>query len=308
MKKEIHLKVNLHNEWQHHLKGSLQQLERFIISLKFQQFFQSTQLYTLSAITLGAAVIYLLKKRTLLNLPSGPPRKWANFPCSSLEMPLISQDYRHGLNSPNGGINIGMPMLPYGSAWKKQWRLANLVLSIAAVKKYHVLQSQIMAMFLQSLIEKLKKYANELHLWLPGVTFHKAGQEGWDKIQHLIERPFNYVKSQMEAGTARLSLTLDCMENFEALNKKATYATLMNFILTCIKYPEVLKKAQAEYDSIIGGSCLPMVEDHAFMPYINTCVKEAQAGVNMANLEKTHFYSFYITFELEHFNMTEDNR
>ncbi|ESK80777.1 cytochrome p450 [Moniliophthora roreri MCA 2997] len=170
-----------------------------------------------------------------------------------------------------------MPMLPYGSAWKKQWRLANLVLSIAAVKKYHVLQSQIMAMFLQSLIEKLKKYANELHLatghivinvtyellaktpndlinftwageclnivsrgsmpgafivdlipalrylpsWLPGVTFHKAGQEGWDKIQHLIERPFNYVKSQMEAGTARLSLTLDCMENFEALNKKA---------------------------------------------------------------------------------------
>ncbi|ESK80776.1 cytochrome p450 [Moniliophthora roreri MCA 2997] len=76
MKKEIHLKVNLHNEWQHHLKGSLQQLERFIISLKFQQFFQSTQLYTLSAITLGAAVIYLLKKRTLLNLPSGPPRKW----------------------------------------------------------------------------------------------------------------------------------------------------------------------------------------------------------------------------------------
>uniref|UniRef100_A0A0W0G142 Uncharacterized protein n=1 Tax=Moniliophthora roreri TaxID=221103 RepID=A0A0W0G142_MONRR len=28
---------------------------------------------------------------------------------------------------------------------------------------------------------------------------------------------------------------------------------------------------------------------------------------NMANLEKNQFYSFYITFESEHFNMTQDN-
>jgi cytochrome P450 len=55
-------------------------------------------------------------------------------------------------------------MLPYGPAWKKQRRLANLALSIAAVKKYHELQSQITAMFLQSLIEKPKKYADELRL------------------------------------------------------------------------------------------------------------------------------------------------
>ncbi|EEB95360.1 hypothetical protein MPER_05681 [Moniliophthora perniciosa FA553] len=36
-----------------------------------------------------------------------------------------------------------------------------------------------------------------------------------------------------------------------------------------------MKKAQSEYDSVIGGSRLPTIEDRASMPYIDACVKEA---------------------------------
>ncbi|KAK7060428.1 hypothetical protein VNI00_001193 [Paramarasmius palmivorus] len=269
-------------------------------------------------------------------------------------------------------VNEGMAMLPYGPAWRKQRRLVNIGLSITAVKKYHLLQSQITAMFLQSLVERPRKYADELRLaagrivisvtyglsaktpddlyiteaeeclgivtrgsmpgafmvdlipalrhlpsWFPGVTFHKAGKEGREKIQRLVTRPFNYVKSQMEAGTARPSLALDCLENYESLNEKATsveekehtirwatgvmyaaggettYTTVLNFILACldpfalysrintnakppgVKYPRVLKKAQAEYDSVIGGGRLPTIDDRASLPFISACVKEA---------------------------------
>ncbi|KAJ7580828.1 cytochrome P450 [Mycena floridula] len=255
-------------------------------------------------------------------------------------------------------ITQGMPMQKYGAGWKKQRRLANQALSIAAVKKYHTLQSEITAMYLESLVKDPKDYAGQLRLatgrivmnityglsaktpdslyiteaeecldmvnrgsmpgentgaylvdlvpilkhlptWFPGATFHKAGREGYHKIQRLIRRPFDYVKKQMAAGTARPSLALDCLENFEALNESAaneeekdhvvrwtagvmyaaggesTYSTIMNFILACLYHPEVLKRAQAEIDSVVGSGRLPTLQDRSQLTFINACVKEA---------------------------------
>lgn len=87
------------------------------------------------------------------------------------------------------------------------------------------------------------------------------------------------------AGTARPSLTLDCLENFEALNEAAaneeekdhvirwtagvmyaaggesTYSTIMNFILACLYHPEVLKRAQTEIDTVVGSGRLPTLQD-----------------------------------------------
>ena len=39
-------------------------------------------------------------------------------------------------------------------------------------------------------------------------------------------------------------------------------------------YPEVLKKAQAELDAVVGPDRLPEFEDRASMPYINAVIKE----------------------------------
>jgi cytochrome P450 len=60
-----------------------------------------------------------------------------------------------------------MPMLKYGPMWKKHRRLANTALSIAAVKKYHNLQQEITAMYLNSLIDAPKQFAPQLRLYVP---------------------------------------------------------------------------------------------------------------------------------------------
>ncbi|KAF8178137.1 cytochrome P450 [Mycena galopus ATCC 62051] len=246
-------------------------------------------------------------------------------------------------------IDQGMPMQRYGPGWKKQRRLVNQGLSIAAVKKYHNLQSEITAIYLNSLVDNPSDFAAQLRLatgrivmnvtyglsaktpdslyiteaeecmyfvnrsCMPGaflvdlvpalrnvpfLAHHKAGREGYARMQRLINRPFLYAQKQIENGTARPSLTLDCVENYSSLNEKAvsdeeknhtirwaagclyaaggetTYAATMSFILACLYFPEVLKKAQAEVDSVVGAGRLPTLQDRPSLPYIEATVKE----------------------------------
>lgn len=39
-------------------------------------------------------------------------------------------------------------------------------------------------------------------------------------------------------------------------------------------YPEVMKKAQAEIDSVIGNDRLPTLEDRQYLPYLDALTKE----------------------------------
>lgn len=39
-------------------------------------------------------------------------------------------------------------------------------------------------------------------------------------------------------------------------------------------YPEVLKKAQAEMDAVVGNERLPTAEDHDALPYVNAICME----------------------------------
>lgn len=41
-----------------------------------------------------------------------------------------------------------------------------------------------------------------------------------------------------------------------------------------MKYPRVLKKAQAEIDAVVGRDRVPSFDDWDKLPYINCCVKE----------------------------------
>ncbi|EEB98534.1 hypothetical protein MPER_01936, partial [Moniliophthora perniciosa FA553] len=127
-----------------------------------QQSFSSTQLYALSAIALGAAVRQ--GNGQLIGNALDFPRlqTWFKFTewrdeygdvvyAEALGKPmvilntleatndLLEKRASNFTNRPNlvvvgemMRVNEGMPMLPYGPAWKKQRRLANLALSIAA--------------------------------------------------------------------------------------------------------------------------------------------------------------------------------
>ena len=48
----------------------------------------------------------------------------------------------------------------------------------------------------------------------------------------------------------------------------------MSFFLAMTLNPEVQKRAQAEIDSVTGGTRLPSLEDRENLPYVDAVVKE----------------------------------
>jgi cytochrome P450 len=53
-----------------------------------------------------------------------------------------------------------------------------------------------------------------------------------------------------------------------------TFGTLMVFVMAMLLYPDVLRKAQAELDAVIGRERIPTFEDRDNLPFIRAMVKE----------------------------------
>ena len=49
---------------------------------------------------------------------------------------------------------------------------------------------------------------------------------------------------------------------------------MMNFVLAMLLYPDVMRKAQAELDAVVGRDRLPTFEDRKNLHYIRAMVKE----------------------------------
>jgi len=62
------------------------------------------------------------------------------------------------------------------------------------------------------------------------------------------------------------------LQRFTLFSK--SIAVLENFILAMIKYPEALRKAQEEIDSVIGHSRLPTFSDRPSLPYVEAMLTE----------------------------------
>lgn len=56
---------------------------------------------------------------------------------------------------------------------------------------------------------------------------------------------------------------------------ETTLGTLFNFVLAMTLYPNVMKRAQAEIDSVVGRDRLPNFDDKPRLPYIRAMVKES---------------------------------
>lgn len=55
---------------------------------------------------------------------------------------------------------------------------------------------------------------------------------------------------------------------------RQTTSTLATFILAMVLNPQVLHKAQAELDEVVGHSRLPDEKDRPHLPYVSAIVKE----------------------------------
>lgn len=127
--------------------------------------------------------------------------------------------------------------------------------------------------------------------WFPGAGFKTKASAWASTLSEMVERPHNFVKQQMAAGTNRTSFTSSLLESKqlsadEEFDIKWSAASLYSggadttvsaiyaFFLAMTLYPEVAKKAQAEIDTIVGNDRLPTFGDREQLPYVDALVKE----------------------------------
>jgi cytochrome P450 len=65
-------------------------------------------------------------------------------------------------------------------------------------------------------------------------------------------------------------------------------ATVLNFILAMILYPDVQQKAQAELDKAIGRERLPDLSDKDDLPYVGAICKEILRWMPVTPLNVPH--------------------
>lgn len=58
--------------------------------------------------------------------------------------------------------------------------------------------------------------------------------------------------------------------------RSQTAAALTVFMLAMCLYPDVLRRAQAEIDAVVGRDRMPTFADRPHLPYIRALVKEVQ--------------------------------
>ena len=100
------------------------------------------------------------------------------------------------------------------------------------------------------------------------------------------------VKSDWKAGTAKPCLCLEMSKvqekegfsdidagylagNIIEAGTETTSNTLYGFVQAMIVYPDVLTRAQAELDRVIGPNRLPTMDDEHDLQFIRACVKES---------------------------------
>lgn len=127
--------------------------------------------------------------------------------------------------------------------------------------------------------------------WFPGTAFKRTARE-WRDINFTVANvPYRFVQARMSSGCHQPSYTSDTiqmmcgaphqslvLEQEEDVKWSAAslysggtdtvVATLSNFFLAMIMFPDVQQKAQAEIDKVTGGSRLPGMEDRESLPYV----------------------------------------
>ncbi|KAF9468823.1 cytochrome P450 [Collybia nuda] len=127
--------------------------------------------------------------------------------------------------------------------------------------------------------------------WFPGAGFQKVATSWSATLIEMVEQPYSFVKQQMSAGIAPVSFTstlletksLTAEEEFDIKWSSAslysggadtTVSAIYSSFLAMALHPEVVRKAQAEIDAVVGNDRLPIFSDRDRLPYVNAFTKE----------------------------------
>ncbi|KAK0480174.1 cytochrome P450 [Armillaria novae-zelandiae] len=146
--------------------------------------------------------------------------------------------------------------------------------------------------FLVDLLPILKN----VPVWFPGAKFKRLAQRWRKQVEEMREEPFQYAAESVAKGTAPSSFVSENLKNIKrngasesetleiiknvsggafAAGADTTVSTVLSAILAFVLYPEVLAKAQAELDDVVGQSRLPNFDDRPQLPYIDAVLSEA---------------------------------
>ncbi|KAI0370175.1 cytochrome P450 [Pilatotrama ljubarskyi] len=140
--------------------------------------------------------------------------------------------------------------------------------------------------------------------WVPGAQWKRKVAEQSNTFDQMADVPFQWVKEQMNAGTALPSfasslLESNCDPEKEELIKMAsaslyaggadtTVSAISTFFLAMSCFPDVQRKAQAEVDAVIGHDRLPALQDRDKLPYLNALVLEVLRWLPVAPMAFPH--------------------
>ncbi|KAK0211383.1 cytochrome P450 [Desarmillaria ectypa] len=133
--------------------------------------------------------------------------------------------------------------------------------------------------------------------WLPGAKFKRLAQMWRKDVEAMKEEPFKYASESLANGTASPSFVSENLKRLEGTRDSdsegqmeiikdaagvafgagadTTVSTVLSAILAFVLYPEVLAKAQAELDAVVGESRFPNLDDRPQLPYIEAILYEA---------------------------------
>ncbi|KAJ3502046.1 hypothetical protein NLJ89_g9063 [Agrocybe chaxingu] len=142
--------------------------------------------------------------------------------------------------------------------------------------------------FLVNLIPALR----HVPAWVPGAGFKKTAASWAKTLAMMADGPHEWVKEQMNLGTAEASFTSRLLGEASDLTPErehnikwsaaslysggadTTVAAIYAFFLAMALHPDVMRKAQEEIDVVVGSNRLPNFSDRDALPYINAIVLE----------------------------------
>ncbi|KAK0484843.1 cytochrome P450 [Armillaria novae-zelandiae] len=127
--------------------------------------------------------------------------------------------------------------------------------------------------------------------WFPGAGFQQKAKKWAETLEDMVDRPYHFVKSQIAAGKAPLSLISSLLEGRQVSTEEefdikwlaaslysggadTTVSSIHAFFKAMSLFPDVQAKAQAEIDAVVGNDRLPGFHDREYLPYINALVLE----------------------------------
>ncbi|KAI1782834.1 cytochrome P450 [Ganoderma leucocontextum] len=120
--------------------------------------------------------------------------------------------------------------------------------------------------------------------WFPGATSQRLWAKWMAAGDRLKNVPFEHTKAKLDNGEATHSVTAKLLSRMAQLGTvtseeeeiiKNVLATLLGMFSGVSLRPEVLRKAHAELDAVVGPHRLPDFGDRDSLVYINAIIKES---------------------------------